>query len=122
MAGDIFAALKNIADFDAGGSGPIDGQLTPVQRTFLESQLSVLDSAIDTLQLNVARNGNRQATVEEMIVQHQDEEAFLEIFISDIEDADLAEAITNLENDQVALQASYEITAQLSQLSLLNFI
>jgi flagellar hook-associated protein 3 FlgL len=122
VAGEIFTALKNLADFDAGGFGPIDGQLTPAQRTFLEGQLSVLDSAIDTLQLFVARNGNRQSTVDEMIVQHQDEEAFLETFISDIEDADLAEAITNLENDQVALQASYQITSQLSQLSLLNFI
>ncbi|WP_321394014.1 flagellin [Emcibacter sp.] len=122
VAGDIFAALKNIADFDAGGLGPIDGKLTPAQRTFLEGELSTLDAAIDTLQLFVARNGNRQATVEDMLVQHKDEEAFLETFISDIEDADLAEAITQLENDQVALQASYEITSQLSQLSLLNFI
>tara|TARA_B100001939_G_scaffold484_1_gene457 strand:- start:1715 stop:2638 length:924 start_codon:yes stop_codon:yes gene_type:complete len=122
VAGDIFAAFKNIADFNAGGGGPIDGKLTPAQRAFLEGELATLDSAIDTLQLFVARNGTRQANLEDILVEHKDEEAFLQIFISDIEDADLAEAITQLENNQVALQASYEITAQLSRLSLLNFL
>ncbi|WP_417317166.1 flagellin [Emcibacter sp.] len=122
VAGDIFTAMKNLADFDAGAFGPIDGQLTPVQRTFLEGELSTLESAIDTIQLVIARNGNRQQSLENTMNQHLEGEAFLKVFISDIEDADIAEAITNLENNQVALQASYQITSQLSQLSLLNYI
>lgn len=119
---DIFAAFKNIADFDAGPFGPILGELTPAQRTFLDGELATLDTAVDKLRVLVARNGTRQKTIETFISQHADQEAFLEVFISDIEDVDIAEAIMRLNNDQVALEASYKISGELSRLSLLNFI
>jgi flagellin-like hook-associated protein FlgL len=44
------------------------------------------------------------------------------IFISDIEDVNMAEAITRVNNDQTALEVSYKLTAELARLSLLNFI
>ena len=43
-------------------------------------------------------------------------------FISDIEDVNMAEAITRVNNDQIALDVSYKLTSELSRLSLLNFI
>ncbi|MEX0300304.1 MAG: flagellin [Kordiimonas sp.] len=47
---------------------------------------------------------------------------FLETFIADLEDVDIAEAVTRLNNDQVALEASYRSIGSLSQLSLLRFL
>ena len=43
-------------------------------------------------------------------------------FISDIEDVNMAEAITRVNNDQIALDVSYKLTSELSRMSLLNFI
>ncbi len=43
-------------------------------------------------------------------------------FIGDIEDADLATAVSKLNDDQVAIQASGKMIASLNQLSLLNFM
>jgi len=122
IAEDLFTAYKNLADFDAGPSGPLNGALTPVQRTFLEGELANLDAAIEDARILLARNGTRQANLDKTIRQHEEQEAFLEVFISDLEDVNIAEAVTRLNNDQVALQASYEITSTLSQLSLLNFL
>ena len=43
-------------------------------------------------------------------------------FASDIQDVDMATAATNLNQNQTALQAALEVTAQLGQLSLLNYL
>jgi flagellar hook-associated protein 3 FlgL len=48
--------------------------------------------------------------------------AYFAKFIGDIEDVNLAEAITRLNQDQVAVEAAGRMIAQLDQLSLLNFL
>ena len=119
---EIFQVFKNIADFNAGPSGPLSGKLDATQLDFLKNELTNMDAAIENLQILVARNGTRQNNVESIIQEHENQEVFLEIFISDIEDVNVAEAITRLNNDQVALEASYKITSQLTNISLLDFI
>ena len=119
---EIFQVFKNIADFNAGPSGPLSGKLDTTQIAFLKSELNNMDTAIENMRVLVARNGTRQNNVENVIKEHENQEAFLEIFISDIEDVNVAEAITRLNNDQVALEASYKITSQLTSISLLDFI
>lgn len=118
----VFQVFKNIATYDAGGSGPLNGKLNAAQLTFLKGELANLDAAIDEVRVLVARNGTRQQHVENFTKEYEGEKVFLETFISNIEDADVAEAITRLNNDKVALEASYKITSELSKLSLLNYI
>jgi len=120
VAGGIFAAIKNIGDFD--NITPISGDLTPAQLTFLESQLVVLDAAIEDLRIVNSSNGMRYGRADELLTEHQSRETFMLNFISDIEDVNMAEAITRVNNDQIALEVSYKLTSELSQLSLLNFI
>jgi len=43
-------------------------------------------------------------------------------FVSNIEDVDMAEALAKLNQNQTALQASYQTISQLNQLSLLNYL
>ncbi len=119
---EVFQVYKNIADFNAGPSGPLSGKLDATQINFLKGELANMDTAIDNLRVLVARNGTRQKNVENFTKEHQNQEAFLKVFISDIEDVDVAEAISRMNNDQVALEASFKITGQLSKLTLLNFI
>lgn len=120
VAEDIFAAIKNIADFD--NVTPISGELTAAQNTFLESQLTVLDAAIADMRIVNSSNGMRYGRADEILVEHEANETFMLNFISDIEDVNMAEAITRVNNDQTALEISYKLTGELSRLSLLNFI
>jgi flagellar hook-associated protein 3 FlgL len=67
-------------------------------------------------------NGMRFGRADELLTEHKDRETFMLTFISDIEDVNMAEAITRVNNDQIALDVSYKLTAELSRMSLLNFI
>lgn len=81
-----------------------------------------MDAAIDNLRVLTARNGTRLANTEVKLAELEGQESFLEVFISDIEDVNIAEAITRVNNDQVALEVSYKVMGELGNLSLLNFI
>jgi len=119
---DLLASIKALADFNAGPDGPLEGRITPVQRAFLEAEMANLVAATEKLQASISENGLRQSrleTIEQDLVKNRD---FLEVFVSDIEDVDLAEAVTRINNDQLALEASYRIIGQLGRLSILNFL
>ncbi len=122
IASDLFKTLKVFADLNAGGLGPIDGNLTTAQVDALKAELGNLDAAIDATQTVQLRNGLRSGRVETILEQHQDTKIFLDTFISALEDADMAEVITRLNTDQTALEASYRTMATLTNLSLLDYI
>jgi flagellar hook-associated protein 3 FlgL len=122
IATEVFQALKNIADYDASGSGPLSGVLTPAQATFLEGELATLDGALANLRERIAQNGTQQNHLDSRLEDHEVQEKFLTVFISDIEDADIAEAIMNLNNDRLALQSSYKVAGEMKNLSLLNYL
>lgn len=120
VAEDIFSAIKVLADYD--NLTPISGDLTPAQNTFLESQLAVFEDAIEDMRIVLSSNGMRYGRADELLEEHEEQETFMLNFISDIEDVNMAEAITRVNNDQTALEVSYKLTSELSRLSLLNFI
>ncbi|RMF09302.1 MAG: hypothetical protein D6763_07950 [Alphaproteobacteria bacterium] len=122
VAQDLLTSLKAIADFDAGAGGPLDGPLTAAQRTFLEGEMANLTAAVDKVQSFVAQNGLRQQRADSIEQELLGTSDFLDVFISDIEDVDLAKAITKVNSDQAALEASYRIVSQLSRLSILDFL
>jgi flagellar hook-associated protein 3 FlgL len=122
VAGPLMDVLKALADFNSGPNGPIDGKLTPTQQTFIQTQLANLESARQTVLNSQVENGVRQNRLDSVLQQHESTGNVVTGVISDIEDVDMASAVTRLNGDQTALQASYKVMAQLSQLSLLNFL
>lgn len=118
---DLFTSLKNIADYHFGGPG-IDGPLSVADAAFLTAELATLDAAIDSAQSVQTRNGLRFERLQIIGEQHEDTSLFLTTFISDIEDTNVAEAITNLNMDKVALEASIRTLALVSDLSLMDFL
>ena len=122
VAGPLMNVLKAIADFNAGPNGPIDGKLTATQKSFIQTQLGNLESARRTVLNSQVENGVRQQRLSAIQTQHETTGNVMTGLISDIEDADMAKAVTNLNNDQTALQASYQIMSKLSQLSLMNYL
>lgn len=119
---EVFQELLDLYQFDQGVNGPLEGELTAAQRSFLQGQISSLETAIDNLRQIHVTNGLAHERMEVVDEQHTDTSVFLETFIADIEDVDIAEAVTRLNNDQVALEASYKAIGSLTRLSLLNFI
>ena len=122
VAGPLMDVMKAIADFNAGPNGPIDGKLTDTQKTFIQTQLDSLKTARQSVLNAQVENGVRQNRVDGILSQHEATNIVVTGVISDIEDVDIAGAVTKLNSDQTALQASYKVLAQLSQLSLLNFL
>ena len=59
------------------------------------------------------------AALEQRQTQDRD---FGRLLASELEDIDMAEAITNLQQDELQLEASLNVTARLNELSLLRFI
>ncbi|NWG47395.1 MAG: hypothetical protein HXY25_12745 [Alphaproteobacteria bacterium] len=126
LASDIGAglmgAIQRIAAIDAGPLGPLSGDLTQAQRQALEGELAGLAAMAEDLNATVAANGNRHAVVEDKLAAHKDAQALLKGFISDIEDVDLAEAVTRLQADQTAMQAAAQVFGALQRSSLLDFL
>ncbi len=120
--GDLFAALKRIADYNAGPNGPFGEHLTPDQKDFLQGELAGIKSAASSVNGELARNGLNYQDVDRAISRHEAGDVFIKGFISDIEDVDLAEAISRLNNNQLAVEASTRVLADLNRVSLLDFL
>jgi flagellar hook-associated protein 3 FlgL len=118
----LFTAIRNIAQFHAGAGGPFDDDLTAAQRTFLEGELPNIIAAAEGLTLEAAKNGVHQNEVTDALERHDASKVVIKSMISDIEDVDMAEAITRLNQNQVAAQATAKLLAELNQLTLLNFL
>ncbi len=122
VATDLFDAIKRIADYDAGVNGPFGTQLTETQRQYLESEVANLAQVAEGLTADVANNGLNMQIVERALDRHAATEVHIKSFISDIEDVNLAEAITRLNSDQTAVEAATRVLGTLGQLSLMDFL
>ncbi len=120
IASPLIDSLRRLAQLNA--TTPLDGQLSPAQETALKNELAALDGAIKQIVDQQSVLGITAKKVEDYGIEAQTRADGLEKFVSDIEDVNIAEALTRLNNDQTALQASYKVTGELSKLSLLNYI
>ncbi|NIR61558.1 MAG: flagellar biosynthesis protein FlgL, partial [Gammaproteobacteria bacterium] len=60
--------------------------------------------------------------LEQAKTQHAEQKLYMEEVIADIENVDIAEATARITADQVQLEASFAVTARLSQLNLIDFL
>lgn len=119
---EIFEIFKRIADYEAGPNGPFTNPLPGPQETFLINEMNNVVTAIDNLLARTAQNGNAQANVDTIKQSHADRQIFLNIMIADLEDVDMAEAVTKFEQAQVALEVSARTFSTLSQVTLLDYL
>lgn len=121
-ASGIFAVFRDIARYDTSGNGPLSGKLTAAQQSFLEDKLAQLDTAIQASQAQQSLNGIDQKRVEDVNITQSARKVSAEKLVGDIENVNAAEAISKLTLDSTALQASFQIIAGASKLSLTNFL
>lgn len=122
VASDLFEVFRDIQQFHEGPNGPIGGQMTDAVRTFLEAQLSRFDDARADITQQAARNGSMQNRVDTILAAHRDQTIALQELVGKRTDADMAQAITDLQLSQVAIQASAQVISSLRDSSLLNLL
>jgi flagellar hook-associated protein 3 FlgL len=124
VATGLMQALKDIADFDAGGTGNFNAatSLSAAQNTFLTKAIGQVTNVYTDLNATAAANGY----VSNRLTDAQDQQSSMNTlykgFVSDIQDTDMAKAATQLSLSQTQLQAALQVTAGLNQLTLLNFL
>ena len=91
-------------------------------RAMLESALDLVNAALPKITSYQGELGARQAALERVNFGHGDAEVYLQRQISDIENVDLTEAITRLSQDQMVIESAMATIAQLSRLSLVDFL
>jgi flagellar hook-associated protein 3 FlgL len=79
-------------------------------------------SALEDLSDLRSEIGAEMSVLESTRDSHDDYIAYAQNAISVIEDVDIAEAVSRLERDQVALQGSYLALSRITSLNLIDFI
>jgi flagellar hook-associated protein 3 FlgL len=127
----LLQAMQQILQYNngtLGGPSPpgpgtaFSEPLTTAQASFLTGLLSNLTTVTNGVNGAATQNGINQQELSNVTQQNTSQLTTVNSFISDIQDVDSASAITNLNQDQTALEASYKVVGQLGQLSLVNFL
>jgi flagellar hook-associated protein 3 FlgL len=119
---DLMTALNTLYQADSP-SGSLSSALTTAQTDQLTSTvLPLATAAAKKLNAATAANGNVYNSINDSITNQKAVSNLYDGFVSDIEDVDMAQAITKLNSNQVALQAALQVAAKLGQLTLLNYL
>jgi flagellar hook-associated protein 3 FlgL len=116
----LFSALQAIEAYNQGPNGPLSGTLTSAQATFLTSQVANLSTVEANLNDAVAQNGQAQTEVTNVQSSLASQQTMLQGLVSNITDANLAQASTNLQQAQLSIQAAGQVFQALNASSLLN--
>ncbi len=117
---DIYKEIQNYNDDPT--TGPFGDELTDAQKDFLTTKAQEFGKLYDqTLQFS-ALNGTMQKQVENTQTSLQDQSDSMSKLVDDRTSADMATAYSNLQQAQVAVQASAQVLANLNQTSLLNLL
>jgi len=124
LATALFTLLRQVAQFDAGVDGPFSANspTTPAQQSCIESAIPMAIAAQHGVNAQAAANGIHYQTVRQALEQLEAASVVYKGFVSEIEDVDMAKAIAQLNQNQVALQAAFQVTSMLNRLSLLDYL
>lgn len=118
----LFQSLADIAKYNASADGPLQAHLSSTQSDFLTAQIQAAQSANRNLNNQAAANGLVFKQLNNVVDQQDASSTLFKGFVSNLEDVDMGTALTQLNQNQVALQAAVQVTAQLSQITLLNYL
>lgn len=119
---DMLNALQAFETFNEGPDGPFTGQMTAAQKSFLEGQLGAWDQIRSDVTQVAAYNGTNQKRVDTVADDLQTRKDQLTGMLGDITDADMAEAASQLQQSQLAVQAAAYVFQSLQASSLINLL
>jgi len=116
----LLQTFKDLADMNASSS--FGTTLTSSQVTDLNNEIQTATNAATQVNSAAASNGSVYNELQNASDNQTTMSNLFQGFVSNIQDVDMSTAITQLSQQQTALQASLEVTAQLNQVSLLNYL
>jgi flagellar hook-associated protein 3 FlgL len=126
LASDIGSQLmqtfQDIANFNNGSTGNFGSTLTDAQSTFLSGQIQNVTDDATGINNTAAQNGYTYSALQAASDQQTALNTTYTGFLSSLENVDMGQAVEQLNQNQVALQASLQVTSGLNQLSLLNYL
>lgn len=117
VAGNLVKAYRTLAE-----AGPFGDKPTAVQMDAMKQAISELEIGLKDVRSLNANNGAMQNQVETLGLRADERALMLEKVIGDAEDADLGQVALDIENNKTILSASYSVFAQISELSLANYL
>jgi flagellar hook-associated protein 3 FlgL len=117
----LMTVFQNIQNY-VTANGPFTGQLTTAQTAFLQTQMNSLDAAGSTLTTTAAQNGGIQSQVTNAQTDLGNYQTTLGTMIGNITGANVAQVSANLQQAQLAIQASAQVFLALQNSSLLNVL
>jgi flagellar hook-associated protein 3 FlgL len=113
----LYNAFRTLA-----GAGDIGTKPTAAQLQAMKDAVAQLDTGLGEVRAANADNGRRQNQVDTLADRGEARALVLKNVIQDNEDADLGQVAIDLAAQKTVLQASYSVFAQLSGLSLTDYI
>lgn len=120
VGAEVLEIFRDIQLFHQGT--PLTGHIDDTTRTFLASVMDRLDTARKGVVDQAAANGAMQKRVEAILTSQEDQQITLETLLGKKTDADMAKAVLDLEQAQIAIQASAQVVSQLRNMSLLPYL
>lgn len=114
---DSYVNLRDLQNTGTNGK-PLKQEYIPK----LTTQLDSLEDAADQERRLRGLLGNHHVRVENAQTTREETKVDLEEMLSRYEDADLVEVLTDLKQQQTALEAALNVTSKVASLSILNFM
>lgn len=90
--------------------------------TLVDSATGLIGSGARAVDQEGAKLGAKMKILEDIGIRHEQSEGIATKFLGDVEEVDIADAITRLQTLQTQLQAAYESMSLLRELSLVNYL
>jgi len=119
---NLLQTFQDLAQFNAGANGNFGASLTSAQSNFLTNELPTAISGEQSVNNAAATNGDTYNQLTDASNQQQSLSTLYQGFVSNLQDVDMSTAITQLNQNQTALQAALQVTAQIGNISLLNYL
>ena len=119
---ELFTLFRDVAQFDVSPSGPFGSILNTTQDNFLQTKIPEAGLAHTNATAISAANGDRYRLIQNTMEGLRSTSTVYKGFASNLEDVDMGEAIARLQQSQLALQAAYQVSATVGQLSLLDYL
>lgn len=120
MGTELFAIFRDIQLLHE--ATPLEGQMTDAQKAFLTTQMGRFEAAAKGMVELQAANGGMQNRVDRLLESQETRKISVDTILAGKTDANMAEAVVELEMAQIALQASAQVISQLRQVSLLDYL
>jgi flagellar hook-associated protein 3 FlgL len=120
VGSQLMQTIKDLVDYTTT-NGALGSQMTSAQNSFLSGEIASAATAATTINTAAASNGDTYQQLQNAVTQQTTMNTLYQGFASNIQNVNMAQAITNLNQDQTALQAALQVTSQLGKLSLLNY-